>query len=138
MMEQSCNPIKEVSMAQSMKAFLAASVIALGLAGPLALAQDRARTGTGQAEQDMQPTEDQLQRYAVAVKQVSAIAAEYQPRLQDAQDEASRQAVRVEADRKMVDTVEAGGMSVQEYNGISRAVQRDPARRQREETMVNR
>lgn len=125
-------------MNQSMKAFLAASVIALGLAGPLAVAQNKSGSGArGGEQQVIQPSEEQLQRYAGAVKKVSAIAVDYQPRLQAAQDDAARQAVRVEADQKMVDTVEAGGMSVREYNGISRAVQRDPALRQRVESLVN-
>lgn len=125
-------------MNQSMKAFLAASVIALGLAGPLAVAQSKTGSGAGStAQQIIQPSEEQLQRYAGAVKKVSAVAADYQPRLQAAQDDAARQAVRVEADQKMVDVVEADGMSLQEYNGISRAVQRDPTLRQRVESLVN-
>lgn len=125
-------------MNQSMKAFLAASVIALGLAGPLAVAQSKTGSGAGStAQQIIQPSEEQLQRYAGAVKKVSAVAADYQPKLQAAQDDAARQVVRVEADQKMVDVVEADGMSLQEYNGISRAVQRDPTLRQRVELLVN-
>ena len=125
-------------MNQSMKAFLAASVIALGLAGPLAVAQSKTGSGAGSTEQQIiQPSEEQLQRYAGAVKKVSAVAADYQPRLEAAQDDAARQVVRVEADQKMVDVVEADGMSLQEYNGISRAVQRDPTLRQRVESLVN-
>ena len=121
-------------MNQRMKTFLAASIVALGLAGPLAM------TGTAmaQAAQEVvnQPTEEQLQRYAVAVRKVSAVAAEYQPKLEAAQDEPAKQAVRVEADQKMVDQVEAGGMSVAEYNGISRAVSQSPELRQKVERMV--
>lgn len=125
-------------MGQSMKAFLAASVIALGLTGPLAVAQSKTATGAGSATQQViQPSEEQLQRYAGAVKKVSAVAADYQPKLQTAQDDDARQVVRVEADQKMVDVVEADGMSIQEYNGISRAVQRDPNLRQRVEALVN-
>ena len=121
-------------MNQKMKAFLAASVIALGLVGPLSV------TGVAQAQPAYeavdQPTEEQLQRYAVAVRKVSAVAAEYQPKLEAAQDEPAKQAVRVEADQKMVDQVEAGGMSVAEYNGISRAVSQNPELRQKVERLV--
>lgn len=125
-------------MNQSMKAFLAASVIALGLAGPLAVAQSKIGAGAGSAAQQViQPSEEQLQRYAGAVKKVSAVAADYQPKLQAAQDDAARQVVRVETDQKMVDVVEADGMSLQEYNGISRAVQRDPMLRQHVESLVS-
>lgn len=67
-------------MNQSMKTFLAASVIALGLAGPLAVARDKSGAGAGNnsAQQVIQLSEEQLQRYAGAVKKVSAIAADYQ------------------------------------------------------------
>ncbi|MER1966904.1 DUF4168 domain-containing protein [Castellaniella sp. GW247-6E4] len=121
-----------------MKAFLACSVIALGLVGPIAVAQDGAGA-RARAAQDViaQPSEEQLRRYAGAVKKVSAVAAEYQPRLQEARSEPERQAVRIEADRKMVAQVEAGGMGVDEYNGISRAVQRDPELRRKVEYLVN-
>ncbi len=125
-------------MNQAMKAFLAASVIALGLTGPIAAAQDGTGVGAGATQNVItQPTDEQLRRYAGAVKKVSAVAAEYQPRLQAAQTEPERQAVRVEADQKMVDEVEAGGMSVDEYNGISRAVQQDPELRKKVEYLVN-
>ena len=121
-------------MNQRMKTFLAASVVALGLSGPLAL------SGTAQAQAAYeavdQPTEEQLQRYAVAVRKVSDVAAEYQPKLEAAQGEPAKQAVRVEADQKMVDQVEAGGMSVAEYNGIGRAVRQNPELRKKVERMV--
>ncbi len=125
-------------MNQGMKAFLGASVIALGLAGPIAVAQDGVGASTA-ATQDVidRPTDDQLRRYAGAVKKVSAVAAEYQPQLQAATTEPERQAVRAEADRHMVAQVEADGMSVDEYNGISRAVQRDPELRKKVEYLVN-
>lgn len=121
-------------MNQPMKAFMAASVIALGLAGPI----NPARAAGGQAAYETidSPTDEQLQRYAAAARQVSDVAAEYQPRLQAAQGEQARQAVRVEADQRMVDRVEATGMSVAEYNGISRAVRKDPALRQKVERLV--
>ncbi len=122
-------------MNQAMKAFLAASVIALGLTGPLALRG----TANAQAayEKIDQPTDEQLQRYATAVREVSAVAAEYQPKLEAAQGEQAKQAVRVEADQQMVQRVEARGMSVAEYNGISQAVRADPALRQKVERLVS-
>lgn len=128
-------------MNQGMKAFLGASVIALGLAGPIAMAQGGSgATASASADQSIiaQPSSEQLHRYAAAVKKVSAIAAEYQPKLQAATTEQERQAVRLEADQKMVDRVEADGISLNEYNGISRAVQRDPALRKQVEDLVNR
>ena len=120
---------------QRIKAFLASSVIALGLAGPLAMPQ--AASAQAMYEAVDNPTDEQLQRYSEAVRKVSAIAAEYQPRLEAAQDEPAKQAVRVEADQKMVSEVEAGGMSVAEYNGIGRAVRQNPELRKKVERMVS-
>jgi hypothetical protein len=122
-------------MNQAMKAFLAASVIALGLTGPLAL-KGTAKAQTAYEKID-RPTDEQLRRYATAVREVSAVAAEYQPRLEAAQGEPARRAVRVEADQRMVQRVEARGMSVAEYNGISKAVGADPALRQKVERLVS-
>ena len=119
---------------QTMRRFLAGSVVALGLAGPLAVPQVAGAQAAYEAVD--QPTDEQLQRYSVAVRKVSAIAAEYQPRLQAAEDEPAKQAVRVEADQKMVHEVEAGGMSVAEYNGIGRAVRQNPELRKKVERMV--
>uniref|UniRef100_UPI0033407DAE DUF4168 domain-containing protein n=1 Tax=Castellaniella defragrans TaxID=75697 RepID=UPI0033407DAE len=121
-----------------MRAFLAASVIALGLAGPIAMAQNRPGARAGAAQDVIaQPTEEQLRHYAGAVKKVSAVVVDYLPQWQAAGSEPERQAVVAEADRKMVDQVEAGGMSVDEYNGISRAIQRDPELRKKVESLVN-
>ncbi|WP_298012634.1 DUF4168 domain-containing protein [uncultured Castellaniella sp.] len=121
-------------MNQVMKAFMAASVIALGLAGPMTAVR---AAGPGAAYETIdQPTDEQLQRYASAVREVSGVVAEYQPRFEAAPDEDAKQAVRVEADQKMVDRVEAGGMSVAEYNGISQAVRKDPELRKKVERMV--
>ncbi|MGB6243161.1 MAG: DUF4168 domain-containing protein [Castellaniella sp.] len=121
-------------MNQMMKAFMAASVIALGLAGPISVAR---AAGAGAAYEAIeQPTDEQLQRYASAVRAVSGVVAEYQPRLEAAQDNNAKQAVRVEADQQMVDRVEAGGMSVAEYNGISHAVRKDPELRKKVERLV--
>lgn len=123
-------------MNQAMKAFLAASVIALGLAGPLALGA-AAQAQTAPVESIDHPSDQQLKTYAGAVRKVSEVVAEYQPRLEAAEGAEAKQAVRVEADQKMVSQVEANGMSVAEYNGISRAVREDPNLRQKVEQMVN-
>jgi len=119
---------------RGMGRFLAASVIALGLAGPLAVPREAGAQAAYEAVD--QPTDEQLQRYAVAVRKVGAIAAEYQPKLEAAEGEPAKQAVRVEADQKMVNEVESGGMSVAEYNGIGRAVRQNPELRQKVERMV--
>lgn len=122
-------------MNQMMKAFMAASVIALGLAGPMTAV--RAAGAAANFEVIEQPTEEQLQRYASAVRQVSDVVAEYQPRLASAQGQQAKQAVRAEADQQMMDKVESGGMSVGEYNGISHAVNKSPDLRKKVERLVS-
>ncbi|HLS41736.1 MAG TPA: DUF4168 domain-containing protein, partial [Paenalcaligenes sp.] len=86
--------------------------------------------------QAIQPDATQLNNYAKAAKRVSDVVAEYQPKLEGAQDDNSRQQLLSEADAKMVSEVEGSGMSVQEYNGISVAIQQDPQLRQQVEEMV--
>lgn len=121
-------------MNQLMKAFMAASVIALGLAGPISTVRAAGADITYEAIE--QPTDDQLRRYASAVREVSGVMAEYQPRFAAASDPRLKQAVQVEADRKMVDRVETTGMSVPEYNGISQAVRKDPELRKKVERII--
>ncbi|MER1940119.1 MULTISPECIES: DUF4168 domain-containing protein [unclassified Castellaniella] len=121
-----------------MKAFMAASVVALGLAGPMTAVRAAGPASAASYEPIDNPTEDQLKRYAGAVREVSDVVAEYQPRLEAADSAEAKQAVRVEADQKMVDRVEAGGMSVAEYNGISKAVRKDPELRKKVELLVSR
>ncbi|MCQ9616709.1 DUF4168 domain-containing protein [Paenalcaligenes niemegkensis] len=122
-------------MNSSVKAFLATAVISLGLSAPIAMAQT-APAAPAPAPQAIQPDSAQLNNYAKAAKRVSTVVAEYQPKLEGAQDDATRQQILTEADSKMVSEVESSGMSVQEYNGISVAVQQDPQLRKQVEDMV--
>lgn len=118
-----------------MKAFMAASIIALGLSGPIVTVRaEGARTAFEGIERS---TDEQLQRYASAVRQVSALAADYQPRLEAARDEATRQALQAEASRKMAELVEASGLSLAQYNGLSHAMRQDPALFDRIERLVS-
>lgn len=119
----------------SVKAFLSAAVVSLGLSAPVAIAQT-APAAPAATPQAIQPDSTQLNNYAKAAKRVSDVVAEYQPKLEGAQDDNARQQILSEADSKMVSEVEGTGMSVQEYNGISVAVQQDPQLRQQVEDMV--
>jgi len=78
-----------------------------------------------------------LQKFAQASQKVAVVAEEYQPKLSAAPDDSSRQQVMKEADEKMVQLVRADGLTVDEYNGISMAVQQDPQLRQRVMDLVN-
>lgn len=89
------------------------------------------------APEAVQPTDQQLERYIAAAQKVAAVAQEYQPQLERASDDAARQQIMHEADEKMVAAVEADGFSVEEYNGISLAIQQDAELRNKVEQMLN-
>lgn len=112
-------------MPQHMKAFIAAAAISLGLSAPIAHAQST--EAALPAPQVVEPSPQQLDQYAAVAQQVALVAADYQPKLESAQDDAARQNLMREADDKMVAKVQSGGLSVEQYNGISLAIQQDPA-----------
>ena len=64
------------------------------------------------------------------------VAADYQPKLEAATDVQARQYIMREADGKMVAVVEKSGLSVDQYNGISLAIQQDPTLRQQVEQRI--
>lgn len=123
------------------KAFLSASVLAMGLvAGPV-MAQNavpQAPAPVHPATPTIQPNEAQLQKFAKASKEVAVVADEYQTKSQATPDAGTRQRLMQEADEKMIKLARVDGLSVDEYNGISVAVQRDPKLRQRVTDLVNR
>ncbi|MCX5591000.1 DUF4168 domain-containing protein [Alcaligenes endophyticus] len=123
-------------MHQSMKAFLAAAAIAFGLSSPYALAQGAQENAVPATTQAIQPNDTQLTHYVSTYKQVAQAAAEYQPRLEAAPDDAARQNIIQEADQRLVSVVKQSGMSLDEYNGISLAIQQDPNLRQKVESML--
>ncbi|ASR91539.1 DUF4168 domain-containing protein [Alcaligenes aquatilis] len=88
------------------------------------------------ATQIVKPTDSQLEQYARTYKKVAQTASEYQPRLDAAKSDAERQSIVQEADQRLVGVVTANGMDLADYNGISLAIQQDPALRQRVEGMI--
>ncbi len=116
------------------KAFLSASILAMGLATAPLLAQTatpQTPTSTYPAVPEIQPNDAQLHKFAKASTKVAVVASEYQAKLQTTPDAETRQRLMQEADDKMILLAKADGLSVDEYNGISVAVQRDPKLRQR-------
>lgn len=125
-------------MQPSLKAFLSAAAVAFGLSTTAVWAQAvPAETAPAQAPQAIQPSEAQIQQYVSAARKVEAVVQDYQPRLQAAQDEVARKAILQEADGKMVAAVQSDGLTVDQYNGISVAVQQDPQLRERITTLFN-
>lgn len=117
------------------KAFLRASILAMGLTAIPVLAQTTTPAQTPAPA--TQPTDVQLQNFAQASQKVAMVVEEYQPKLQASPDDNAREQVMKEADEKMVQLVSAEGLTVSEYNGISAAVQEDPKLRERVIELVN-
>ena len=96
-----------------------ALVAALGLAfaigaGPVASAQDR------------QFSEEAVESFAVAMLQVQQIGMEAQQQVEAAETPEQQQQLEAEITARMVEAVEAEGLSVEEYQEIATAAQADP------------
>lgn len=117
---------------------LSASVVALGLSTTPALAQQTpaANPQVPMTAPDQNYSDAQLQKFVNASQKVAVISQQYTPQLETAKDDATRQKVYQEADKKMVAVVKDEGLSVGEFNGINQAVQQDPKLEQRVTKML--
>jgi len=122
-------------MQRPLQALLSAAILAAGLAAAPAYAQSAA-PAQPPAAPAIKPSDAQLEKFAGASQKVALVADEYRPRVQAAQDDGTRQQLLKEADQKMVSVVNADGMTVDEFNGISLAIQQDPTLQQRVMQMV--
>lgn len=112
-----------------------ATVLALSAATAPVMAQQAQAPATTQPA----PTsysDTQLEKFVNASKKVAVISQEYTPKLQSTTDEATRQEVYREADKKMVDVVRNEGITVEEFNGINQAIQQDPALMERVQNLA--
>lgn len=125
-------------MQRSKTAILSALMVTAALSAAPVLAAQNAPAGQAPtAQAAAQPTDQQLQRFASASQKVSGVVDEYRPKVDAAKTDADKQKVIQEADAKMVKLVRADGLSVEEFNGIGRAVQQDPQVKQRLMNMGN-
>ncbi|EGP48555.1 DUF4168 domain-containing protein [Achromobacter insuavis] len=119
-------------MPYSKTAILSAITLTAALSGAPVLAQNAPPASqTPMAPAAVQPTDQQLQRFASASQKVSGVVDEYRPKVDAAKTDAEKQKVIQEADAKMVKLVQADGLSVQEFNGIGQAVQQNPQLKER-------
>lgn len=102
----------------------------------LSHAQQSATPAASKNSEAVQLSDEQLERYIAASRKIAIVVQEYQPQLEQAQDEAAREEVLQKADSEMVAAVQADGFSVEEYNGISLAIQQDNELRGRVEKMI--
>ncbi|MFY1838383.1 DUF4168 domain-containing protein [Achromobacter xylosoxidans] len=118
-------------MPYSKTAILSAIMLTAALSGAPVLAQNAPASQTPMAPAAVQPTDQQLQRFASASQKVSGVVDEYRPKVDAAKTDADKQKVIQEADAKMVKLVQADGLSVEEFNGIGQAVQQNPQLKER-------
>lgn len=111
---------------------LTSAALALGLSGaafaqqPASGAPPAAPPAAGMNVPTPDYSDAQLTRFVSASQKVAMISQEYTPKLETTKDEATRKKVFEEADGKMVKAVHDEGMTVDQFNGINQAIQRDP------------
>jgi hypothetical protein len=77
-------------------------------------------------------SDEKIQSFVTAALEVEQVRQEYSAQFAEAESEEQRQAIAQQANDEMVKAVEdAPGISLQEYNQIAQAVERDPALSQR-------
>ena len=125
------------------------AILAAGLLGAAACAAS-AQAQTAPATTDAAPapapaaaapaqggfTDEDLKAFGSAMAEIQKINAEYGPKLASA-DAAAKAEVQKEMIGKMGAAVQASGLSPQQYNDMSAAVQKDPALRARLTTVLN-
>lgn len=90
------------------------------------------------AAQAPDTSDEKLKSFAVAFLEVSKIHQTYQPQIEAAPTPEDQQRIRNEAGEQMMSAVnDAGGISVDEYNGIIQAAQVDPDLARRINTHIN-
>lgn len=120
-------------------ALISAALLSAGLMTATAHAQQDPAAAPEQPEAAapaMDFSDDQLQQFADISEEIVVISEEYTERLQSADDEAAQQEVQMEANDKMVEAVEDGGLDVDTFNAIGQAVQQDPELMQRVQEKV--
>jgi len=91
-------------------------------------------TAGNTASQDI--SDEKLKQFVAAAQQVAVMSQQYSQQLQGVTDQAAQQQLMQQANQKMVQTVQANGLSVQEFNALSEAVDRDPALQERAQRLV--
>ena len=124
------------------------AILAAGLLGAACAASAQAQTAPVAAPAAPAPapaaaapaqggfTDEDLKAFGSAMAEIQKINAEYGPKLASA-DAAAKADVQKEMIGKMGAAVQASGLSPQQYNDMSAAVQKDPALRARLTTVLN-
>lgn len=124
---------------QRLTALLTAALLSAGMLSAPAIAQENASSDAAQAQAAAPATDfsdETLKQFAEASKEIASVSRDYTERLQNAEDEAAKQEVRMEANEDMVNIVEDSGLEVSTFNAIGQAIQQDPELMKRVQGMV--
>ncbi|GAA5236163.1 hypothetical protein GCM10025795_44280 [Verticiella sediminum] len=81
-------------------------------------------------------TDAQLEKFVESAQKVAALSNEYNQRLQQAEGTDNQQQIVAEANDRMASAVEESGLTVEEFNGISQAIEQDPQLHARAQQML--
>ncbi|MCL7929500.1 DUF4168 domain-containing protein [Halomonas llamarensis] len=125
---------------QRLTALFSAALLATGLMATAAHAQQSQDSAQDPMATQQAPVQDfsdnQLQQFADASKEIAVVSQEYTQRLQSAEGEQAQQEVRSEANDKMIEIVEDSGLDVDTFNAIGQAIQQNPDMMQRVQEMA--
>lgn len=113
-------------MRQGITTLLTAAVLSIGLMSATAHAQEAGGALTQTQAPAANFTDEQLQQFVDASRELQGLVEEYNPRIQQAPSDAEKQSLMQEANNKMVGVVESKGLDANTYGAIGTAVQSDP------------
>jgi len=127
-------PVSSLSESRSPASAAAAQAgQAPGQAAAPAASQGRPTAGVAASEN---VSDEKLQQFVASAQQVAVMSQQYSQQLQGVNDQAAQQQLMQQANQKMVQTVQANGLTVQEFNDLSEAVDRDPALQERAQRLL--
>lgn len=88
------------------------------------------------AMQSASVSDAQLQQFVESAQKVAVLSDEYTQRLQAAPDNTAQQQIVAEANDRMASAVQESGLTVDEFNGISQALEQDPQLHARAQQML--
>lgn len=83
------------------------------------------------------PNDEQLNQFVVATQKINEVAEAYQEQFSKAETDEERLSAMQEADEKAMAIVEKEGLTVEEYNEISMAIQQDEKLRDRVDKLMD-
>jgi len=82
-------------------------------------------------------SDPELKKFAAALSEVNNIRGEYSEALENVKDSGKAQELQNKYTKKMINAIEGKGLSVEDYNNISKAMQENPQLREKVKNMSN-